>query len=587
MKCGTKRIRFDWAEVLSAVVCACASLAMLARCFFGTELTDEVYAISDALAAMDGNLPFAYNTSILAGQALVPMLFYKVYAWFVPGLEGIVLYSRLSFVVFKLVILWVIYCLLKPDFSRKHRLLIVGTMIPFMGSQMQNFSYNTVAAFLTLLTSVLLYCANRDSGWKQYGKLLISGFLTAIAVFAHPARAVAVFAFLLLIWLNSDAGSRIRNAMLYCAGGVIGIFVVMVPIGIAAGFDRLLYGLETFLFCTQRLSEENTYSLAARMTSVIAEGKKNWAGLLIGTIGGTYAFGWLSKKMGKPADRKNLWFLSLGLVLILEFLYASYFFKQGLIIAAAFVMCVCFFRRKNAPDWYIALPAVAHTLFLLLTTNASYLDRFLYMIPLVMVLLGIMFQSESKAVMRVGAVLAIVFIMKSCVWDYTFVYRDNPVPELKTKVSEGVYKGLYTTESRAKDLPELEKYLNGNISLEESVSFRDNVPVAYMLRNKNIWDIRTWDEMQWNHNCNDPTSMYRYYQNRGGIPDVIAYVKFDYGKETWSIDHSEEEFQFNAFVNRYYELESDEQVNETFRVRIYRRNELPDPDFDRLIESVK
>lgn len=580
------RSKIDWEEILYAGVCLCAALAMVIRSFFGTELTDEVFAISDTLAAMHGNLPFAFNTSSTAGQMLIPMLFYKVYEWFVPGLEGIVLYSRLSFLAFKFAVLWIIYRLFQPDFSRKHRLLMVGTMIPFMGSQIQNFSYNTVAVFLTLLTSVLLYSANRDTGWKCYGKLLISGFLTAIAVFAHPARAVAVVAFLLLIWINSAPGSRIKNAVLYCAGGIIGILVVMVPIGIAAGFNRLIYGLETLLFYSQKLSGENTYDLATRLTKILIGGAKNWAGLLIGTVGGTWAFSWLSNRLGKPVNRKDCWLLSMGLMLILEFLYCTYFFTQGLIVMGAFAVCVIFFRCKNSPDWYIALPAIAHTVFLLISTSASYADRFLYILPLMMVILGIMFKSESRAVLKTGVVLAVVFIIQTCVWDYTFVYRDEPIPVLKNQVTEGVYKGLYTTDARAKDLPELEKYLNEKIDMQETVSFRDNVPVAYMIRSKNIWDIRTWDEMQWNYGCNDPMSMYRYYQNRGDIPDVISYIDFGYC-ESLSIENSSEVFQFNDFVNQYYELDSDEQINDTFRVVIYRRNEQPDPDFDALIESVK
>jgi len=142
---------YDWTEILAVAICIMATAAMVVRCFFATELTDEVYAISDSLAAMDGNLPFAYNASVAAGQTLIPMLFYKIYAWFVPSLEGIVLYSRLTFLAFKLVILGLIFFLLEPELNRKYRILLVTTLIPFYGSQIHNFSYNTVSTFLILL----------------------------------------------------------------------------------------------------------------------------------------------------------------------------------------------------------------------------------------------------------------------------------------------------------------------------------------------------------------------------------------------------------------------------------------------------
>ena len=75
MKNEAIRSKIDWEELLYAGICICAAIAMVFRSFFGTELTDEVYAVSDTLAAMYGNLPFAFNTSSVAGQALVPMLF--------------------------------------------------------------------------------------------------------------------------------------------------------------------------------------------------------------------------------------------------------------------------------------------------------------------------------------------------------------------------------------------------------------------------------------------------------------------------------------------------------------------------------
>lgn len=582
-----KQKNYDWTEVLAVIVCVMSTLAMAVRCFYTTELTDEVYAISDTLAAMYGNLPFAYNASVAAGQTLVPMVFYKVYEWFVPSLEGIVLYSRLAFLAFKLVILGLIYRLLAPEISRKHRLLMVATMIPFFGSQIHNFSYNTVAAFLVLLVSVLLYSANRDSGWKQYGKLVVSGFITAFAVFTHPARAVAVFVFLLLIFINSTPSNRLRNMVVYCAGGILGILTVMVPIGLIAGFDKLVYGIETLLFHRKVANRIPDFTRWERFYLSFQWGGKYWVALLAGTVCGCLSLNYLARRKGKTADWQKNWLLSVTCITLLELLYASDFSMPGFIMAGAFVACLPLLRKKDAMDWYIILPSVGHTLFLLTFTTASYWDRFLYLTPIIMVVLRLLFSSKSKSLLRAGVVLAVVFVIQTCIWDYTFVYRDDPIPELKNQVAHGVYKGLYTTESRAKDLPELEQYLRDNISLEESVSFRDNVPVAYMLRSQNIWDVRTWDQLNWNHNGNDPTSMYRYYKNREGIPDVIAYFDYGNGRETRSIDHSAEEFQFNTFVNQYYELDSDEQVNDTFRVRIYRRNDMPDPDLDQLIESVK
>lgn len=91
--------------------------------------------------------------------------------------------------------------------------------------------------------------------------------------------------------------------------------------------------------------------------------------------------------------------------------------------------------------------------------------------------------------------------------------------------------------------------------------------------------------MQYTYECNDPTLMYRYYKNKQQIPDVIAYV--DFGRdEILSIEKSEEEFQFNKFVNDYYYLDKGDFSNNTFRVLIYRNNGTFDGEFDKLLNSI-
>jgi len=586
MHYNEKRIKFDGVELVAWAVCIIATVAMIVRCFFGTSLTDEPFVVAEVLTAMHGNYPFAYNTGSVAGQVFIPMLFYKLYEWLVPDLDGIFLFSRLSFVGFKLFILWLISCLLKDKYSRKHRLLMVGTLIPYFAGYYHNFSYNSIATFLLILIGVMLYTAQQDAVRSSIIKYLLSGFLTAFAVFAHPARAVAVFIFIVLIWINSERKYRIKHIILYCLGGIIGILVVMIPIGLAAGFEKLFYGLETLLFYRKNGGIANTFTLQYRLTSVLSGGLKNWVGIVFGTIVGSFLLDKYTKKKGISVPKKNIWLFLVGVILILELLYASYFAMPGYIMIGALLACIPILRWKNEMDWYIILPAIAHTLFLLLFTATSVSDRVFYSVPIIFAILAIMFKSDSKAICSVATVLAIVFTVKTVGWSDDFIFGDEPIDSLKYCVSEGSYKGIYTTQSRAEDLPEVQRYLEENISIEESVSFRDNAAYAYLSRSENICDVKAFDELAWYYGANNPRSMYRYYKNRNMIPDVIAYI--DYGRdETLSIEASSDVFQFNDFVNQYYKLDSEEQINETFRVLIYRRNELPDPDFDQLIASVK
>lgn len=588
----TKGNRQKWAveEIILLICCTVTAVLIFVRCFFGVEFTDEAYYVSDTLAIIHGNIPYAYNTCLVAGQSFVPIVFYKIYEFFVPSFEGIFLYSRLCYVLFRLVILLALYHLLKHELARKWRLLILLAMIPFMGSFVQqNFSYNTIAAYCTLLVSVLLYSAQKDNGKKQYVKFVFSGFVSAISVFAHPVSAFAVIVNFFLILLNSEKTKKLKCLSAYCFGGILQIIIVFLPIIYTVGIEKLLFGLETTFFYGLKLEKK---PLLDRLVSVLQFSGSYCGILLFGALSSYLAVILLAKRnKSLPIPHIDKWLLSLCIALCITLCIAFYkipmkkfWYLCGILFTETCLLMLPAFKR-HAYAWYLFIPNFLYIGFLVISTRSN-VDRFYFAIPLCIVILLTMFQSKSNAVKGSAVVLAILFTLMQGYEDYKFVYRDESLPYLNTRVEQGVYKGMYTTPERARDVVELENYLIQNIDLQDSVSFRDNAPVAYLMRNKNICDIRTWDNMQWSYGMNNPVSMYRYYKNKGEIPDVIVYVDFGRDPEL-SIDSPSEAFQYNNFVNNYYYLDAETLENQTFRVKIYRNNKSFQYDFDRLIASVK
>ena len=158
--------------------------------------------------------------------------------------------------------------------------------------------------------------------------------------------------------------------------------------------------------------------------------------------------------------------------------------------------------------------------------------------------------------------------------------------KLDCRVESGVYQGLYTTESRANDLPELEEYLNTVVSQDEYYCFRDNVPCGYlMVRQGQMCESATWDIMQYSYGLNTPAPLFDYYMRRGTVPDKIIYV--DFGRD----DHlsiEDENFRYNDFVNAYYELVEEVALNGTFRrVLVYQYNGTFDGDFSYWIDTYR
>ncbi len=582
-----KRTGFELIEIIFILGCIFAAGLMYIRCFFGTEFTDEAFTVSDSLAVMHGNTPFALDTLLYVGESFIPIVFYKIYELFVPSLEGIFLYSRICYVTFRLLILLAIYYLLKNDLQRKWRILTVGILIPYMGAIMQNFSYNTIATYVTFLVSVLLYSCRYDDGKKMYVKLFFSGFLTAISVFAHPTYVLAIIVFGVLIIVNAKQQEKLKSIIVYCLGGVTEILIVFIPIIASVGLGKVLYGFETMVSCSQDII---TSTITQRILEVVMLVAPYWIILTIGA-GVLYLIG--EKYIGlvkKKFSRQEYWFFAIGIATCLCLFMADrgtddFFYQLGAICVGVFLLLIPTFRGWDSLAWYIGIPNIVFILFMTFFSLTG-ISRFYYSLPMILLFFIVLFHQNNKFLNLMGVVMAVLFILLQGYTDYLYMYRDDDITFLTERVTEGVYKNIYTTPDRANDAVELERYLNENIGEDESVSFRDNVPVAYLMRNKNICDIKTWDEMQWSYNCDNPTSMYRYYKNKGEIPDVIAYV--DFGRdESLSIENPSDMFQFNDFVNQYYYLDKSDFENDTFRVLIYRNNGTFDLDFDELINSVR
>lgn len=66
---STEKVRKVWQkrEDIYTVLILCGVvftvILMYYRTFFGTELTDEAYYVSEAKEMLNGNIPFAYNNS--------------------------------------------------------------------------------------------------------------------------------------------------------------------------------------------------------------------------------------------------------------------------------------------------------------------------------------------------------------------------------------------------------------------------------------------------------------------------------------------------------------------------------------------
>lgn len=594
---GKRKYHID--EIFFIVFNSILAVLFVARCFFGVEITDEAYYVADAYSVYQGNLPFAFNTSNAAGMNLVSLPFVWVFRLFSSDNEGIFLYMRLCFALFKLLIIALIYIVFRKKYSRRALLPACALLIAWTG-YLYNFSYNTSSFWLTLLSCSIIWGYYKSDKKKGFLFIFLSGALSALAVFSHPMHVGSVLALCGLILFCSDNNRKLKNFVSYVAGGITQVTVVLLTIAAQTGINRLINGLNTMLF--HRL-EYAKVDVIQRFIDLFLWLKPFYIKLFIIAFGSLVICSIINYIFKLEWKLKYRWLLSAALAYIfLAFRYDWNGSSYTLSYIGALTFWLIIFVIPFCKDIVAVFLTIPYLLFFLFeiifpgTGSAS--GRVYFMYPTIFVSIVLLLTEAEKSFdidakskgrcLKVLSVFAVIVTATVVIHsEYSYIYRDDPISQLNYQVTSGIYKGIFTSRDNAECTIEVEEYIKDNSEIDELVSFRDNVPFGYIMSNGIMCDIRTWDAMQYSYIDkgaveDNPTNMFRYYKNIGRIPDKYIYV--DYGRDE-IVSYDSPTFKFNEWLNTYYDEIDDVKINERYSARIYIYNGSFDGDYDYWIDK--
>ena len=576
-------------EIIVISGCIFIFIMMLLRVFYGTEITDEAYYISDAIQIMKGNIPYAYNNySYGTGSAFLIIPFLFVYSLIVPNNEGVFLYTRICYMLFWMVCLWLGYRILRKDYKKKNALLVMAFLILYTaGAGIYNFSYNTIPAVLTYISALSIYDAlEHKNRWSRI-KFVISGFVLGIAFFAHPGYALAIVILGMLVIIRSK-GIREKLINIGCCfmGGIIEVLIIFIPIIAQTGSETLYKGID-MMFHPYPSSPMSDVTIESKISAIVTAFKP-YIILIVSIFAITFVLLlWFIKKKKITIEKGVEISLSIATIFLVSYVSAKsmgspnlnwQFGMGGFVIAIA--MIILGIARKFILYWYMAIyPAVFSVAQIIKVDSSVSTFRFNAAVPILAVVLLILLESKSMLARWITTCSVVICILAIGYSDYNYVYRDDVIWKCNYMVESGVYKGIFTTKERARDLPELEEYLNSIVDEEEQYAFRDNVPAAYLMMHKGrMIDKATWDCLNYSYEKNAPATLYAYYERRGDFPRKYIYI--DYGRDE-KLSCQDENFKFNEFINSYYKKTADFMLNETFyHIVVYEYNGGFDGNFD-------
>lgn len=551
---------------------------MYYRAIWGAGITDEAYYVAEAKEILNGNVLYAYNNSSKAAGFTIPLVLLEaVYGVMVPNLEGVFLYTRICFVTYKVLIFLIVFITFRRRTPSYMALLISSMILPISG-YLPNFSYNTIPELNLLASGCLLYDSLEQDAPGKWARFALAGALCGVACLANPGWGLSLIIFLMLIVLRSDTRTRIRNAIWFCGSIIVLLILLLFIVDAKAGFKELIYGFYRLFFSPIPVDK------------LVAN--KNWIGIFI--------------SIGKPIMRI---FIVLMLSFVILSLVGRYLANEWKVLCnplnAAVDISLCIniiyviivSNKQFSLIWEIGLVAICYEIILLIINHTSdnriimYLGIYqpLYSLSCILLLsegagIGrfictftclipvafIVLKKESR-LLEVYMLLVVALVLSYTQLDYSVIYNDRNINELSYVIRSGVYKGIRTTKEKAYDLPELENYLNDLIGKDENYAFRDNVPSAYLMVHKGkVCEISTWDILQHSYHRNSPAVLFDYYRRRDMIPDKIIYI--DFGRDE-NLSIVEENYRYNDWVNAYYDLVEDIELNETyFHVMVYQYN---------------
>lgn len=434
-----------------------ASLYALYRCTFGVDLTDEAQYVGEAYSSLIGGAPFQTDLFIQQMVSVLLIPFTWAYTQLVGNSNGIVLFFRLLWWTFATLAAITLFFRIKKSLVPIHAALIAATLVVFVPFNIPSPSYNSFG----ILFLVLGLCTKSALSLSQLS------FLT-LATIAYPPFLIALVGLLLkgLIDPVSRKEALKKTGILAIVGIALAIIGVL-AFGLQHLRDALHFSSSFGTFGTQ----EKLFLWKTQANYVLLSPEQTIPFLWLGLIFFVFSF-----------VRKFRAFYVLPLFIFLLLLPVAYLPHHYWIILIAFIgLPISLSERGWLTKTSVLLAMICGLLSGWASSNGLP-NAAIGIFPAF--LASLMAWSEQAKGRREQwlmstalGILLVGFVLKS----HEYVYRDEPIPALNTRVEWGPYQGLRTTPERAYFLDEIQRDIVKLDDGKSSILFFYSFPAGYLM----------------------------------------------------------------------------------------------------------
>jgi len=550
-----------------------AIVLSLIRAFFGADLTDEALYIAEPFIVIQGATPYVSDWFQSAGFALISSPVIRLFLSFNSSTSGIVLFTRIAFVVFKFMVCLIAFLLIKKHFTSEISILFLLPIFLISPHSIANFSYNTLSLFFLFLENILIFSSFMEkNSIKKIFYSLFSGILSALCAFIYPSQIIQCVIMLIIILYISIVFRRKSFFVLsYIAGGLMTATVLIAYLSVqAGGTDGLMYCLNSMIN-KSAYAELVNYNVFALLRDHLF---KTLTDLKIFFIFLIFTILLICYSNQKKTSGNNRIFNSENIVLYL-FVFSTFcliitfiFYCRDKIFNSYIYLIVSFFiipfllffvkleKQKFQLIFIIIWISSACSTLIAGFSYGGIINRYYFLIAgsslIILFAQPFLFKNiQLNALPKYyfPRIFCLILSLFSVFGYYGYIYREDILPKLNHKIEYGAYSGIYTTSEKALAIIEVEKNIRNLTTAEDTVLFMDWVPFGYFMTDAKACAPSTTDMMAYTYGMNSPQIMYDYFQFINKIPDKIIYVNFGRDKQL-SIEDTD--YLFNSFVNNNY-----------------------------------
>lgn len=558
------------------LILAAVSAGLFIRSFYSFSWSDESFYLTIVHRFWLGERMMVDEWYTSQLSALLQLPFYALYQWLAGGSEGVYLYFRLLYWgMSTFVSIWTYHTLKKRN-TAFASLACALVYLLYSRANIGGMSYYNMT--LTCVLAAVLFLCDALCGEKAGGyRFFMAGIMLAFAVVNTPYLAFVYFVIVGYLLIRKKFRSFRREIFFMITGTTITAVIYMGYLLSKISMSEILFYIP-WVLSEPELQHTNPV-LAIPLIFVRIAWRFRWT---IWAEAFLAVYIWYKRKTGTVWSRKQI--CAVILVDLLIFIVNSYLSVN--LIGCINIAGILFL----APLWYgFAKSGTIHRgmaeLFIVAGIGLSIgftfsSDTGLDALAIGFVLLGmggilLAFQitEQQKIQLLQGAVMIAVCVMifQTALLRFFSVYRDAPVWELDTQITEGPAKYLYTTQKHVKEYEELKTAMEKYVREDDVIFYSPQCFWGYLCSD-NAYGFPS----SWRMPMNSERLALYYELNPGKIPTCVFVLNPAYGGYESSFIQNNEKVELPN-VNRMegylykYMMENHYEVIEEECATIYRR----------------